>query len=195
MWPSDSTTLENSRSLQCFVSHWKIPQRAVGGPAFSEAQSTCFCKSQGTPSCLRTSLINLVSWGEDMRNICTATTGEFLWWGTKGMPPCTGPGINDHLSLLHLVMKTSLACQPRHGNRLNFSPKQQDFSFPQEWVYQERRTKEFKEATGATHHSVNITQCMVHVLAHTMAQWCSSHVFWLHWPWNAYCCILRFCGP
>lgn len=50
-----------------------------------------------------------------------------------------------------------------------FHPSSKSFLSPQEWVYQERRAKEFKEATGATNHSVNITQCVVHVLAHVMA--------------------------
>lgn len=82
-----STLLESSRSLQCFVSHWKIPHWAFGGPDFSEGQSTCFYSSQGIPIVP----INRPSWfghlgrGENVMVIYKATAAEFPWCRTKGL--------------------------------------------------------------------------------------------------------------
>jgi len=50
---------------QNFVSHWKIPQWASGGPAFSEGKSVCFYTSQGIPTVPKNKPNDLGSWGEE----------------------------------------------------------------------------------------------------------------------------------
>lgn len=102
-WPSRPsalcTPLENSRSLRCFVPYWKIPQKS----AFGRGQPKDSLWAKWPTLCLET---NLGTWEEEEK------------WGTFTKPlvlsfqgPPAGSGFKDHLNLLHLVIKTSPACQ------------------------------------------------------------------------------------
>lgn len=147
--------------------------------------------AKGSPLCLKKSLIDLGSWGEEKAGGTFVKlllqsflgVGQGAWatlhgsWGQWSFKPATFSYVNKP------CLPTQSFCPMKTG--WVFHPSSKTF------VYPERRTKEFEEPTGATHPSVNIPQCMVHVLAHVMAWWCSLCVFWLHWAWNAYCHILR----
>lgn len=191
VYPSHSsavwTLLENSRSVQRFVSCWKIPQKSHK----NWNRSVLRIPHEWPTLCLETNLTDVHIWEEEKE---WGMFTEPLVLSFLGVGPCAGSGFKDNLILPHLVTKTSPTCQlrvPAQWKQVDFFTQAARLSYPPGVGLSISRTKELEEDVDAAHHSANITQSC-------LTPWLSGaqhKKFCLYWPWNAYSHVFRHRGP